>query len=92
MCIRDSHVDGAQRLDDGSETEFTTLLYLNDGFAGGHTVFYESHAPNGRELLRVAPRRGAVLLHAHGERCLTHEGARVDAGTKYLLRTDVAYG
>ena len=86
------HVDGAQRLDDGSETEFTTLLYLNDGFAGGHTVFYESHAPNGRELLRVAPRRGAVLLHAHGERCLTHEGARVDAGTKYLLRTDVAYG
>ena len=34
---------------------------------------------------------GAVLLHAHGQRCLTHSGAPVTGGVKYLLRTDVVY-
>ena len=42
-------------------------------------------------VVRVAPKRGAALVHAHGARCLTHEGAEVRRGAKYLLRTDVAY-
>ena len=86
------HVDGAQSLTDGSTTEFTVLFYLNDaGLEGGATVFYRSHESGAGELLRFAPKRGAALLHAHGERCLTHEGAAVSRGVKYLLRTDVAY-
>ena len=32
-----------------------------------------------------------ALVYAHGARCLTHEGAAVVRGVKYLLRTDVAY-
>lgn len=87
------HVDGSNRLPDGSSTHFTLLLYLNeDGLVGGETVFYATHRPRpDNVVLRVAPRRGRCLLHAHGERCLTHEGAAVTRGVKYLLRTDVAY-
>lgn len=87
------HVDQSNRLADGSVTEFTVLVYLNEaGLEGGETVFYGSHgsAP-ADDRLRFAPRRGACLVHAHGIRCLTHEGAEVQKGVKYLLRTDVAY-
>ena len=83
------HVDQANRLANGSVTEFTVLLYLSDGIVGGETIFYGSH---GDEALRFAPKKGAALVHSHGGRCLTHEGAQVQSGTKYLLRTDVAYG
>ena len=90
------HIDQANRLAGGALTEFTVLLYLNeDGLEGGETAFHgidglaEAGASAG--TLRIAPRAGAVLVHAHGARCLTHEGAAVTAGTKYLLRTDVAY-
>ena len=57
----------------------------------GETLFYEDHAPHAPELLRWRPLEGAALVHAHGDRCLTHEGAEVKRGVKYLLRTDLAY-
>jgi hypothetical protein len=83
------HVDQSNRLADGSVTEFTVLIYLNDdGLKGGETVFYGSC---NHEVFRFAPRAGSVLIHAHGLRCLTHEGAEVTQGAKYVLRTDVAY-
>ena len=84
------HVDQANRLADGSTTEFTVLLYLNDDVEGGETVFYADHRSN-QEACRFSPKAGAALIHAHGERCLTHEGAVVRKGVKYLLRTDLAY-
>jgi len=85
------HVDVSSRLRDGSETQFTLLCYLNEvGLSGGETRFY--YDGNGaREAYRFAPKAGAVLLHAHGARCLTHEGDAVTAGVKYVLRTDVSY-
>lgn len=86
------HIDQANRLADGGLTEFTVLIYLNDdGLEGGETLFYEDHAPHAPELLRWRPLEGAALVHAHGDRCLTHEGAEVKRGVKYLLRTDLAY-
>ena len=39
---------------------------------GGHTVFMRTAKA---ELCRVAPVAGRALLHAHGRRCLLHEGA-----------------
>ena len=83
------HVDQSNRVADGA-TEFTVLLYLNDGFEGGETVFYGSHY-DANPMYRFVPQAGAALVHAHGERCLTHEGSAVTKGVKYLLRTDVVY-
>ena len=57
---------------------------------GGETVFYNDH--RGRAVFAsVCPVRGTLLLHGHGERCLTHEGAPVGSGSKLVLRTDVLY-
>lgn len=91
----------------GGESKFTVLIYLCDSspgstvlsqcddgrdddncLVGGETVFYNSRD---RVLHSVSPAMGRLLLHAQGPRCLTHEGAIVSAGTKYVLRTDVIY-
>lgn len=91
------HVDVSSRGDGGeSETEYTLLLYLNSSGAdagdgalqGGETVFWSTKR---RELLSQDPEEGLLLLHAHGRRCLMHEGREVTRGRKYLLRTDVLY-
>ncbi len=51
------------------------------------------YGPRGREVARGAPRAGMALLHRHGEaHCLEHEGAAVEAGLKYVLRSDVVFG
>ena len=86
----------------GEETEFTFLVYLNSHgepagggteggeqpLLGGDTVFMKTAKA---ELCRVAPQRGMALLHAHGRRCLLHEGEEVRRGVKYLLRADIMY-
>lgn len=43
------------------------------------------------ELVRVSPRAGLALLHAHGRRCLMHEAEEVTRGVKYVLRADILY-
>lgn len=91
----------------GGETKFTVLIYLSghvpcsssgdkdvdDGESvvlGGETMFYQGHR-DGRLMHSISPSTGRLLLHAQGSRCLTHEGAEVLAGVKYVLRTDVIY-
>lgn len=59
---------------------FTFLIYLNDNFEGGETVFQ-----NG---LSVLPKQGSLLLFYHP---IVHSGAPILKGTKYILRTDVMY-
>jgi predicted 2-oxoglutarate/Fe(II)-dependent dioxygenase YbiX len=68
-------------------TRHTVLIYLSS-CGGGETVFYSS---KGTALAAVSPTPGRALVHRHGDDCLLHEGARVSAGTKYVLRTDVVY-
>lgn len=68
---------------------------------GGETIFYsdctsiskgKSKKTIEKLLVSVRPQAGMLLAHAHGDRCLTHEGAPVTSGIKYVLRTDVVYG
>ena len=83
--------DGAlvQDLHDGRRHSWLSfLIYLNDDFAGGETKF-----ALGGEVSAVAPKKGSVLCFLHGHHPFSplHEGALVDAGTKYVARTDVLY-
>ena len=59
------------------------LLYLNEGYGGGETRF----KLNDTELTMV-PKAGMALFFTH---ILMHEGAAVETGRKYVLRTDVMY-
>ena len=81
----------ARDLHDGDRFSWLTfLLYLNDDFDGGDTVFY---APGGAPAARVRPKKGAALCFFHGHHPLSplHEGALVTRGVKYVARTDVLY-
>ena len=76
----------------GEETEYTLLIYLNgrgeQDLIGGDTVFW---ATKKKELCRIQPECGQLLLHAHGRRCLLHAGDQVIKGCKYMIRADVMY-
>ena len=73
------HKDGPWH-EDGLTSQLTLLVYLNDGFTGGDTDFRD---------FRVKPDTGAALLFIHDT---WHEGAAIESGTKYVLRSDVMYG
>jgi len=61
------------------------MVYLNDDFTGGETIFYTEP---GTVRLSVRPERGLALIFVHRQ---WHAGAPVLAGRKYVLRTDVMY-
>lgn len=81
------HRDGVHWASDEERSFLSVVLYLDDGFTGGHTrVFADRSA---REVVgRVAPRVGTLAAFPH---TLWHDGAPVESGTKHVLRTDVMY-
>lgn len=72
------HKDGPWS-EGGLSSKLTLLVYLNDGFVGGDTDFRQ---------FRVVPKTGDGLLFVHDT---WHEGAAVEEGVKYALRSDVMY-
>ncbi|TQF70625.1 2OG-Fe(II) oxygenase [Pseudoalteromonas luteoviolacea] len=74
------HKDGRQKVD-GHPTMMTLLIYLNDNYDGGRTTFRQDN-------IEVMPKTDKALLFEHH---LWHQGAKVYAGCKYILRTDVIY-
>jgi len=79
------HFDGAYRRNAHERSELTLMVYLNEAFTGGKTVFFD-FVDGG--TLEVEPRTGAALLFQHRQ---LHEGCIVRAGVKYVLRSDVMY-
>lgn len=73
------HIDGRFRRDENEESRITFIIYLNDDFEGGETIFDE---------LTIQPFMGNALCFAHEQK---HEGAIVTNGVKYVLRSDVMY-
>jgi len=81
------------------KTLFTFILYLNDGFEGGETIFF----PGGRKRLyskrepgleyKVIPKAGmAICFFQDGELSPFHEGAMLLGDVpKYILRSDLRY-
>jgi predicted 2-oxoglutarate/Fe(II)-dependent dioxygenase YbiX len=76
----DWHADGAFERKNGERSFLTFMVYLNSGYEGGETRF---------ENASVRGESGMALVFAHG---LIHTGAAVEAGTKYVLRSDVMFG
>lgn len=73
------HGDGCFRRANGEQSFLTFMVYLNEGFTGGETVF---------RGLQIEPRQGMALLFCHWQK---HMGAAVRDGRKYVLRSDVMY-
>lgn len=85
------HRDGSyMRLETYEKSEVTFLIYLNDNVAGGETRFFADMDQVARRspYLTVNPTTGAALVFLHS---IWHEGAVVQSGEKYVLRTDVMY-
>lgn len=76
------HSDGAFVRDESEQSWYTFMVYLNEGFEGGQTVFFVEPEKS------VTPETGLGLLFQHP---IIHEGAEVTSGTKYVVRTDLMY-
>lgn len=87
-----AHQDGV-RYGRGCVSRLTFMVYLNDGsFNGGDTLFFanRSDAMAGETpVARLRPRKGSLILFDHA---IWHAGARVEAGLKYVMRSDLMYG
>lgn len=92
------HPESGAFLEDAHEgravSRYTFLVYLNGGFAGGGTTFFTPGAVRGAiDAWAVEPAAGAVLIFPHGDAAgsLVHEGSALDAGVKYVIRSDILY-
>lgn len=83
----DWHQDGYFERENGERSQFTFMVYLNDGYSGGGTSFVD---PYGRmfDPFTVVPSRGSALFFYHQ---LDHRGDELIEGRKYVLRSDVMY-
>lgn len=84
----DWHQDATFERDDGEQSFWTLLVYLNDGFAGGETSFNDECSDESFDEFQVTPETGLGLFFLHP---VHHKGEPVVAGRKYVLRTDVMY-
>jgi predicted 2-oxoglutarate/Fe(II)-dependent dioxygenase YbiX len=85
----DWHADGYFERDNRERSFFTLMIYLNEDFEGGATLFSARHStPDAFVNLRVKPATGLALLFRHP---LVHKGQSVTRGRKYVLRTDIMY-
>jgi WD40 repeat protein len=85
QCFR-IHRDGAHAPTRGSRSLLTLQIYLDEGFAGGRTRFYDGR--HGSMIGAVEARTGRAIVFDHE---LWHDGEPVTQGTKHVLRTDVIY-
>lgn len=82
------HRDGAHHRGHDERSFLTVMLYLNGppAFVGGATRFFHDRA--GTPAFDVTPRPGLAVVFSHR---WWHDGAPLDAGDKYILRSDVMY-
>ena len=73
------HRDGSVAKGPNEESRLTFMIFLNDAFDGGATEFRTEV---------VTPKTGMALVFPHR---VTHQGAELLSGAKYVLRTDVMY-
>lgn len=69
-------------------SRLTFMVYLNDGFTGGETVFHLGETWQEGNTISVIPEQGMALLFTHN---VLHRGATVNSGKKYVMRSDIMY-
>lgn len=75
------HTDTPFVSQDGARTGLSLVLYLNDNYTGGETMFSDLD-------LEVKPETGKVLLFPP---TLLHLSKPVTRGSKYIIRSEVLY-
>lgn len=75
------HTDAPFLGEDGALTKLSLVLYLNDDYIGGETVFPEL-------ALEVKPEVGKILLFPPDHR---HLSKPIEQGAKYIIRSEVLY-
>jgi len=94
------HFDAGFVFSPKESTLLTFILYLNEGFEGGETIFYPGNKklawtqPEPGIEFKVVPKRGTLLVFFQkGKENPRHEGATQlsDNNFKYILRSDVGY-
>jgi hypothetical protein len=96
-----AHRDATYIHNEDIRSILTLLIYINDDFEGGDTVFYDTYGTRTREDLvddelkrgyterfRYKPKTGSVLIFNHN---MIHEGEALSHGTKYVIRSDVVF-
>lgn len=86
------HYDASYEVNKWHSSQLTLLVYLNDGYTGGETIFYHDSGMRKpcmeTQMACIQSKAGQILIFEHQQ---LHEGALVLAGQKYVLRTDVMY-
>lgn len=92
------HFDGGFGRSRSDQSWMTFIVYLQSPTEGGYTKFYGDQRygrrrTSGETTASVAPTAGTALLFYHDRHPLSplHEGAVVEAGDKYAMRSDVMY-
>ena len=62
---------------------WTLLIYLNDDYEGGHTIFYDD---NWKQIESISPERGKALLF---DIDLWHRGDILVSGTKQWIGCEI---
>jgi len=66
---------------EGDQSYFTVLIYLNADYSGSTRLFSD----DSQQHYDVVPEVGMVFVHEHS---ILHEGSKIQ-GTKYAIRTDI---
>jgi len=77
------HLDGQHVQNENERSILTLMIYLNDNFKGGETIFYENQME-----ITIQPKKNLALIFNHD---IYHEGKDIEEGYKYILRTDVLF-
>lgn len=95
------HRDATYIEDEDTRSILSILIYLNDDYQGGSTIFYKTH--NKRTMDQIVEdemsfgyderfqykgKKGSVLIFNHN---MIHKGDQIHRGTKYLIRSDIIY-
>lgn len=85
LCI---HTDGSA-YDEEKSSSYTLLLYLNDDFSGGRTVFVDNYTDEeivGDNSVFIQPKKGKLLILKQD---VLHFAEKISDGVKYILRCDI---